>query len=100
MVRRNRLREPHIRLQIPREAIGSIIADDVSKPLIHRILVRDLAIPGFKEFCEELVKIFESVRSDTTGTVATYIPELANVDPHKFGFSICTGTFVKEEEFQ
>ena len=33
--------------------------------------------------------IFNEMQSITNGNVATYIPELANVDPNMFGISVC-----------
>jgi glutaminase len=63
------------------------------KNFLQRILSGTLAIPNFMEFCEDLIKIFENVRFDNQGLNATYIPILANVDPEKFAFAICSGKF-------
>lgn len=50
-----------------------------------------MVIRNWEEFCEKLVHIFEQIHTSTnTGQVASYIPELACVDPEKFGISICT----------
>lgn len=57
---------------------------------LQKTLTGGLAIPSFREFCEDLTQIFEEIRGDNRGEVASYIPELANVDPEKFAFAICT----------
>ena len=58
--------------------------------IVQRSLTGALAIPNFQHFCEDLVRIFDEVKPDNQGETASYIPELASVDPEKFGFAICT----------
>jgi len=40
------------------------------------------------EFCEEVTKIYNSLYDNLEGNVASYIPQLAKVDPKLFGISI------------
>ena len=61
------------------------------KTLLQKAIMGNLAIANFHDYCQGLVEIFEEVRNDYRGQNATYIPELANVSPEKFGFAICTG---------
>lgn len=58
--------------------------------LVEQALRGNLAIPDFAKFTEEIAKIFYSVKEIQGGEVATYIPQLARVDPDKFGVSVCT----------
>lgn len=59
--------------------------------LVTRALRGHLIVPEWAAFCQRLVKIFENVNESTYGgDVADYIPELANVDPSKFGVAVCT----------
>jgi glutaminase len=61
------------------------------KSILKQAITGNLAVPEFHKFCEGLVKIFEEIREDRRGHNATYIPELACVDPEKFGLAVCTG---------
>eukprot|EP01083_Nonionella_stella_P081494 224534_1 len=58
--------------------------------LLHRALSGKMIIPDFKEFCDELLEIYEIVQENTEGNNAAYIPELAAVDPEHFALSVCT----------
>eukprot|EP01112_Ceratiomyxa_fruticulosa_P011898 TRINITY_DN3274_c0_g3_i1.p1 TRINITY_DN3274_c0_g3~~TRINITY_DN3274_c0_g3_i1.p1 ORF type:complete len:607 (+),score=113.71 TRINITY_DN3274_c0_g3_i1:134-1954(+) len=61
--------------------------------LLQRAFDNRLVVSNWASFCQEVTDIFESVRRDVPsnkGKNATYIPELANVDPDLFGLSIMT----------
>ncbi|KAL0235223.1 hypothetical protein GEMRC1_001805 [Eukaryota sp. GEM-RC1] len=58
--------------------------------LVHRALDQQLIVPDWKSFTSVLTDIFETVSHISDGNVASYIPQLANVDPNLFGFSICS----------
>ncbi|KAF0696733.1 Aste57867_12535 [Aphanomyces stellatus] len=58
--------------------------------LLEKALARALTIPHFNSFCDELIDIFEDSKQNKAGHIATYIPQLANVDPEKFGMAVCT----------
>ncbi|KCV72882.1 hypothetical protein H696_00453 [Fonticula alba] len=58
--------------------------------LLARALRGALVLPSFAEFCEDLIECLESVRHDTYGQVASYIPALAQADPDKLAFAICS----------
>ena len=58
--------------------------------LIRRVLHRDLIIPEFKDFCEEITEIYDVVKKNKAGGVADYIPQLARINPEHFAMSICT----------
>jgi len=59
-------------------------------PLIERALRGDLVIPDFPALCVDIKEIAERSRTATGGNVATYIPQLARVDPELFGVSVCS----------
>lgn len=58
--------------------------------LIKRALIGEFVIPDFRVFCAKLTEIFDKVKSNKDGAVASYIPQLTKVSPDKFGMSACT----------
>ena len=55
-----------------------------------KLLRGHLIIPDFQGFSAEITAIYEETKLNTGGRVATYIPQLARVNPEYFGVSICT----------
>lgn len=70
----------------------SSFVDIVSNELlmINRILNRQLTIPDWEEFCEDIQLIFETVGKNQAGQNADYIPILREADPGKWGLALCT----------
>lgn len=58
------------------------------RTVLHRAFCGKLAIPNWKNFCQSLQKIFNEVKENRDGEVATYIPELGKQDPEWFGVSV------------
>ena len=58
--------------------------------LIHQAINKQLVIPDFQEFTEEIKTIFLDCKENTEGAVADYIPQLARANPDHWGVSICT----------
>jgi glutaminase len=58
--------------------------------IIEQMVSGNLVIPEFTNFRDEIEKIFEDVRNDTSGAIATYIPKLGRADPDRYGLSLCT----------
>lgn len=58
--------------------------------LIARALTGDLIIPDFFDFKNRVENIFEYCRDFKGGDVATYIPQLAAVDPEMYALGVCT----------
>ncbi|GMR34300.1 hypothetical protein PMAYCL1PPCAC_04495 [Pristionchus mayeri] len=62
-----------------------------SVQLISQALRNHLIIPSWGEFTTKIRNIFEEIRTNVDpGNVATYIPQLARIDPNIWGMSICT----------
>lgn len=58
--------------------------------LISQALRNQLIIPSWGEFTVKIREIFEQCRSEQSGKVATYIPQLARQNPNCWGMSVCT----------
>uniref|UniRef100_A0A915PXD8 glutaminase n=1 Tax=Setaria digitata TaxID=48799 RepID=A0A915PXD8_9BILA len=58
--------------------------------LIAQALRNDLIIPCWGEFIAKIKQMFCECADIQEGRVADYIPQLARVDPKKWGLSICT----------
>jgi len=66
---------------IIKESNGSLIKDAIQGNLI---------IPDFAGFVKEIKSIFDQTKSNESGHVATYIPQLGRVNPDQYAVSICT----------
>ncbi len=58
--------------------------------LVKNAMTKNLIIPDFEEFCNEIEAIYNATAHNTSGQVADYIPQLARVNPEQFAVSICT----------
>jgi len=47
-------------------------------------------VADFVGFGRDLQDIFDRVRAEDDGAVATYIPQLARVAPESYGAAVCT----------
>lgn len=66
------------------------IMDMKDGDLIKRALLGKLIVPDFLEFTESIKNIFSIVEGNTGGNNASYIPQLAEVDPNLFAIAACT----------
>ncbi|MEI6410622.1 MAG: glutaminase A [Bacteroidota bacterium] len=66
-----------------RRIVGSAI-------IVRQAMQGDLAIPEFDDFCKEITELYAEVKNNRNGKVASYIPQLAEVDADLFAVSICT----------
>lgn len=61
-----------------------------NQTLIEKILTGNLIIPNFEEFSQEIKSIYSLVIKNKSGKTASYIPQLAQVNPEQFGVALCT----------
>jgi len=59
-------------------------------PAVSKVIEGQTRITDFKSFCDDVVDIFEQTKSNREGRIATYIPQLARVDPEKYGVAVCS----------
>lgn len=57
---------------------------------LNKVLGKELIIHDFQRLTEDIKTIYNEVLENRDGEVANYIPQLAKVEPDKFGISICT----------
>lgn len=58
--------------------------------LVSNGITGDLRVPDFKSLSKIIARIYEDVLPNESGENATYIPQLASVDPDQFGISLTT----------
>lgn len=89
-----RLRNIHKTLDksVSNQRISVAVFDEIIRhtAIVKKALTGDVVISDFSNFTKEMRTIFDEVKGVKTGAVADYIPQLARVDPDKFGFSVCT----------
>eukprot|EP00126_Sphaerothecum_destruens_P006483 Sdes_comp19377_c0_seq2m10646 len=88
-----RLKESMSRLSKQEEIIPFSEFKNCLKPniyLIDRAIQGDFVIEDFVSFCHQVDEIFQEASSSNTGENASYIPQLARIDPNLFGVSLCT----------
>ena len=56
--------------------------------ILSQIFKNDMAIPNFNEFCKTIDGIYHNCKNNNSGTVASYIPQLARYSPDLWGVSI------------
>ncbi|MEM9706154.1 MAG: glutaminase A [Pseudomonadota bacterium] len=71
------------------EAFSKRLAPE-NTALILRALRGDLIIPDFADYKHRMENIFEYCRDFDGGGVATYIPQLARVNPENYAVAACT----------
>ena len=58
--------------------------------LFKKIFENELIISNWSKFKKNIDVIYKKTKNINTGTLPTYIPQLANVDPNLFAISICS----------
>lgn len=58
--------------------------------ILKKIFTRNIIIPEFNKFKKYIDDIYEDTKSNNSGNVANYIPQLAKKDPNNYAISICT----------
>jgi len=58
--------------------------------LVEQVLQGNVVIPDFSSLCTAISEIYQITKSNQNGKVADYIPQLAKVDPERYGVGLCT----------
>ena len=58
--------------------------------LIARAFRHQFVVPDFLGFTKDIEEIYWKCKSNTDGKVASYIPQLARVNPDYWGVAVCT----------
>lgn len=74
--------------EIDFEFFKDITSDSIT--LIESIVNKSFVINDFAVFKEDIIKIFDKVKENTSGNNATYIPQLARVNPDLFAMGFCS----------
>ncbi|XP_018917605.1 glutaminase kidney isoform, mitochondrial isoform X2 [Bemisia tabaci] len=75
-------------LKLDRETFHSIISPNLS--LISRAFRHQFIIPDFPDFTKYIEEFYWKCKTNTEGKVASYIPQLARMNPDYWGISVCT----------
>ncbi|XP_058459566.1 glutaminase liver isoform, mitochondrial isoform X2 [Malaya genurostris] len=70
------------------ETFKAVISPNIV--LIARAFRHQFVIPDFHGFTKDIEELYWKCKSNTDGKVASYIPQLARVNPDYWGISICT----------
>ncbi|XP_022102743.1 glutaminase liver isoform, mitochondrial-like [Acanthaster planci] len=58
--------------------------------LIGRALRNMFILPDFPHFTAQVDRLYEEIKMNTSGELATYIPQLARQNPNHWGVALCT----------
>ncbi|XP_064652355.1 glutaminase liver isoform, mitochondrial-like isoform X2 [Lineus longissimus] len=73
---------------IDRETFKECVQDNVV--LIGRAFRNQFVVPEFPVFTQQVDNLYWKCRTNTTGKIADYIPQLARTSPDFWGVSLCT----------
>lgn len=75
-------------LKLNRDQFGQVVKCDLA--LVSRALRQQFVVPDFATFCKDMEEMYWKCKSIDSGKCASYIPQLARVDPSLWGVSVCT----------
>ena len=58
--------------------------------IVERVVREELVIPQFAEFAARIEELYHESLNNRRGNVASYIPQLARIEPEQFGVAVCT----------
>lgn len=70
------------------EAFVALVSDELM--MVNRTFNRELVIPDWQEFCNDIELVFNRIADDCSGNNANYIPILRDTDPNKWGVALCS----------
>nr|CAD7195097.1 unnamed protein product [Timema douglasi] len=74
--------------KLDRDTFRSVISANIV--LISRAFRHQFIIPDFQGFTKHIEDFYWKCKSNTEGKVASYIPQLARMNPDYWGVSVCT----------
>ncbi|PAV81497.1 hypothetical protein WR25_16621 [Diploscapter pachys] len=75
-------------LYISRDMFCGCVGNSIG--VISKALKNQLVIPDWPGFTNVIGEIFEEIKPNLSGNVATYIPQLARANPNAWAVSVCT----------
>ncbi|XP_047005081.1 glutaminase liver isoform, mitochondrial isoform X1 [Schistocerca americana] len=75
-------------LKLDRETFRSVISANIV--LISRAFRHQFVIPDFQGYTKYIEDFYWKCKTNTEGKVASYIPQLARMNPDYWGVSVCT----------
>src|SRR5688572_14505717 len=70
------------------ETFRQIVSGD--QLFLEKIFSGGLVVPEFISFCNDIADLFDQTTNCNGGDVASYIPQLAKVNPDMYAVSLCT----------
>lgn len=74
--------------KLTRETFKEVIAPNIV--LITRAFKSQFVIPDFQDFVKDIEEMYWIGKGNSDGKVASYIPQLARMNPDYWGISVCT----------
>lgn len=74
--------------KLDRETFKQIISPNIV--LITRAFKSQFVVPDFQDFIKDIEEMYWMAKSNSDGKVASYIPQLARMNPDYWGISVCT----------
>lgn len=75
-------------IKLSREMLRNLVCDNIV--LIRRALVGDFVVHDFPKFCNLIDEIYWSCRSNTSGRVSPYLPQLSRQKADQWAIALCT----------
>ncbi|XP_077292117.1 glutaminase isoform X2 [Arctopsyche grandis] len=74
--------------KLDRETFKQVISPNIV--LITRAFKSQFVVPDFQDFIKDIEEMYWLAKSNSDGKVASYIPQLARMNPDYWGISVCT----------
>ncbi|CAH8596187.1 unnamed protein product [Dicrocoelium dendriticum] len=75
-------------LTLDRETFKSVVQENLQ--MLMRAMTDDFCIPDFRTFAAVVEELFHHCQQNDGGKLASYIPQLEQVDPNLWAVSLCT----------
>lgn len=75
-------------IKLSREMLRNLVCDNIV--LIRQALVGDFVVHDFPRFCNAIDEIYWACRSNTSGRVSSYLPQLSRQNANQWAVALCT----------